>query len=170
MGLNVQPHKAMRALANGNIGLVGNGANGVFSCCDCGICTYYACNFGLHPSKIMQACKSKLMEEGQLAVKEVHNEPQGFAMKRLPTERLLQRLDLKRFDKDAPFAGTVSPDMVRIPLKMHVGTPCRPQTAAKCAVEKGQLIAVPDGLGANIHASLAGRVTAVTERYIEIRR
>lgn len=170
MGLNVQPHKAMRALANGNIGLVGEGANGVFSCCDCGICTYYACNFGLHPSKIMQACKTKLMEEGRRAVKEVHNEPQGFAMKRLPTERLLQRLDLKRFDKDAPFAGTVSPDMVRIPLKMHVGAPCRPQTAVGCTVEKGQLIAVPDGLGANIHASLSGRVTAVTERYIEIRK
>ena len=48
LGLNVQPHKAMRSIANG-IDLLGD-VNGIFSCCNCGACTYYACNFGLKPS------------------------------------------------------------------------------------------------------------------------
>ena len=52
LGLNVQPHKAMRSLASGG-DLLGE-FNGIFSCCNCGLCTYYACNFGLKPSQVMQ--------------------------------------------------------------------------------------------------------------------
>lgn len=170
MGLNVQPHKIMRALAAGNTGLAGTDGNGVFSCCDCGICTYFACNFGLHPSKMMQVYKGKLSQAGRKPVKEVRYAPQGFQVKRLPTERLLGRLDLTRYDVDAPYAGPVETDLVRIPLKMHVGAPCAASVSVGENVFKGQRIAGPNGLGANIHASIAGRVTQVTEEYIEIRK
>ena len=74
------------------------------------------------------------------------------------------------YDADAPFAGSVEVQSVRIPLKMHVGGPCTPTVSAGEKVEKGQLIARPEGLGANIHASIAGTVTAVTAQMIEIRR
>lgn len=170
MGLNVQPHKVMRAMANGKMELLGRDANGVFSCCDCGICTYFACNFGLHPSKMMQEYKKKLLNDGRRAVKEVRFEPKGFDSKRLPTERLLQRLDLKRFDKDAPFAGQIEPAMVCIPLKMHVGAPCVPVVKTGDFVQNGQLIAEPNGLGAKIHASITGQITAVNNEFIKIRR
>ena len=169
MGLNVQPHKIMRALAAGNCGLIGGETNGVWSCCDCGICTYYACNFGLHPSKMMQVYKDRMRKEGARPVKEVRYEPQGFETKRLPTGRLLSRLDLEKYDADAPFAGTVETPVVRIPLKMHTGGPDRPVVTAGTAVQKGQLIAEPESLGARIHASIAGTVTQVTGQYIEIR-
>lgn len=169
MGLNVQPHKVMRALAAGNCGLIGGETNGIWSCCDCGICTYYACNFGLHPSKMMQVYKDRMRKEGVKPVKEVRYGPQGFDNKRLPTGRLLSRLDLERYDADAPFVGTVEVREVRIPLKMHTGGPDRPVVAAGTAVQKGQLIAEPEGLGARIHASISGTVTQVTEQYIEIR-
>ncbi len=170
MGLNVQPHKVMRALAAGNCGLIGAEANGVWSCCDCGICSDYACNFGLHPSKMMQVYKGRMREQGVKPVKEVKYQPQGFENKRLPTARLMGRLDLSRYDADAPFAGSVEVQSVRIPLKMHVGGPCTPTVGVGEKVEKGQLIARPEGLGANIHASIAGTVTAVTAQMIEIRR
>ena len=170
MGLNVQPHKVMRALAAGNCGLMVGETNGIWSCCDCGICTYYACNFGLHPSRMMQVCKDRMRKEGVKPVKEARYEPQGFDNKRLPTGRLLSRLDLERYDADAPFAGTVEVQAVRIPLKMHAGGPDRPVVAEGAAVQKGQLIAEPEGLGARIHASIDGTVTQVTEQYIEIRR
>lgn len=170
MGLNVQPHRVMRALAGGNCELVGEAANGVFSCCDCGICTYYACNFGLHPSAMMQEYKGRMMKNGVKPVKEVRYEPLGFEEKRLPTERLLQRLDLKRFEHDAPMGGAVSADTVYIPLKMHVGKPCTPVVKAGQKVKRGQLIAEPDGLGAKIHASIAGKVAEITDKYIEIRK
>ncbi len=170
MGLNVQPHKAMRALASGNDSLIGD-VNGVFSCCDCGICTYYACNFGLKPSKAMQKAKAKLIAQGMKPVKEVKYEPDsGIDNKRLPTERLLLRLDLKKYDKDAPMGGFVDCGQVRIPLKMHIGGPDEAVVAAGQHVAKGQLIAKPQGMGANIHASIDGTVTAVTEEFIEIRK
>ena len=44
LGLNVEPHKVMRAVAYGDMSLISE-ANGIFSCCDCGICTNFACNF-----------------------------------------------------------------------------------------------------------------------------
>lgn len=169
MGLDVQPHKAMRALAGGSTSLLGNGSNGIWSCCNCGICTCYACNFGLHPSAVMQVFKDRLREDGQKPVKEVRFEPQGFETKRLPTERLMGRLDLKKYDVEAPFAGVVETPLVRIPLKMHAGGPCRPVVSVGDAVQKGQLIARPEGLGANIHASITGRVTQVSGQDIEIR-
>ncbi len=50
---------------------------------------------------------------------------------------------------------------ITIALKQHVGAPCQEIVGAGDRVEKGQLIARPEGLGANIHSSVAGIVTAV---------
>lgn len=170
MGLNVQPHKAMRAFASGNQKLLGDW-NGVFSCCDCGICTYFACNFGLKPSMAMQQIKSRLAAEGNKPVKKVKYQPDnGIRNKRIPTGRLMQRLDLEQYDREAPLAGYLSCDAVRIPLKMHIGAPDVPLVAQGETVERGQLIGKPQALGANIHASIGGKVTAVTDQYIEIRK
>lgn len=170
MGLNVQPHKAMRALASGNSALLGD-VNGVFSCCDCGVCTYFACNFGLKPSQAMQKAKAQLIQSGVKPVKEVKHAPdEGIRNKRVPTERLLLRLDIKRYDVDAPMGPTLSCDSVRIPLRMHIGGPDAPLVSVGQSVTRGQLIAQPNGMGANIHASICGTVTAVTGDYIEIRK
>lgn len=170
MGLNVQPHKAMRALASGNELLLGD-VNGVFSCCDCGVCTYFACNFGLKPSQAMQQAKARLQQSGVKPVKEVKYAPDGgIDNKRVPTERLLYRLDLKRYDVDAPMGDPVTCGQVRIPLKMHIGGPDAPVVAAGEHVARGQLIAQPNGMGANIHASIDGTVTQVTGEFIEIRK
>ncbi len=57
---------------------------------------------------------------------------------------------------------------IRIPLKQHVGKPCKPVVELHDDVIKGQLIAVPDGLGANIHASVSGRVYEIAECEISI--
>ncbi|MTI65288.1 MAG: hypothetical protein FH753_01665, partial [Firmicutes bacterium] len=40
---------------------------------------------------------------------------------------------------------------VTIMLKQHVGGPCKPIVSKGEEVKKGQLIAEPEGLGANIH-------------------
>lgn len=50
---------------------------------------------------------------------------------------------------------------VELLLKQHVGGPCKPIVKVGDEVERGQLIAVPEGLGANIHASVYGKVTAL---------
>ena len=63
LGLGVEPHKAMRAAFMNNGKLLGD-VNGIFSCCDCGLCSYYACNFGLSPSRMMARMKTGLRQNG----------------------------------------------------------------------------------------------------------
>lgn len=168
MGLNVQPHKAMRALASGNQLLLGD-VNGIFSCCDCGLCTYFACNFGLRPGKAMQQAKAQQQKNGIKPRKEVRFAPdRGARQKRVPTERLLARLDLKKFDREAPYIGSISCSHVKIPLKMHIGGPDEPVVRVGMQVNKGEPIAKTKGMGAVIHASISGRVVQVNEQYIEI--
>ncbi|SFH69553.1 proline reductase-associated electron transfer protein PrdC [Tindallia magadiensis] len=55
-----------------------------------------------------------------------------------------------------------------LPLRQHVGAPCQPKVSVGDMVKRGQLIAVPQGLGANIHASVHGKVEEVTEEAIVI--
>lgn len=53
--------------------------------------------------------------------------------------------------------------MYKFPLKMHVGAPCKAIVNAGDTVKRGQCIAVPEGLGAKIHSSVAGTIKEVTE-------
>lgn len=55
-----------------------------------------------------------------------------------------------------------------ISLKQHVGAPCEPIVSVGDEVKRGQLIAKPQGLGANIHASVNGKVVAITDQGVQI--
>ncbi|MEA4911347.1 MAG: SLBB domain-containing protein [Oscillospiraceae bacterium] len=171
LGLHVQPHKAMRAVANGE-DLFGD-VNGIFSCCDCGVCTYFACNFGLKPSAIMKRVKGQLAASGVKPRVEAKYPPDRFIEdKRIPTERLITRLGVGQYDVEAPMAPGIYPaKVVRINLKQHIGAPSKPVVEQGDMVKRGQLIAqIPEkALGANIHASIDGRVSEVTEQYIELK-
>lgn len=170
LGLNVQPHKAMRSIAQG-IDLTEN-ANGTFSCCDCGLCTYYACNFGLKPATVMAKMKAGMRSGGLAPKKEVYSTPDtGIEQKRLPVSRLIARLGIGEYDVPAPIKKELlKTNGVKLPLKMHVGAPSIPVVAVGQSVKKGDLIAkIPEGaLGANIHASIDGVIREVTDLWIEI--
>lgn len=58
--------------------------------------------------------------------------------------------------------------VLRLELRQHVGAPCRPVVEVGEHVKKGQLIASPTGLGANIHSSVYGTVKEITETAILI--
>lgn len=172
LGLNVQPHKAMRSIANG-VDLMGD-FNGIFSCCNCGLCTYYACNFGLKPSQVMQVLKSAIASKGTRARKEVFTSvDSGLENKKVPVSRLIARLGLSRYDVPAPMQDKLlTTDCVRIFLRMGVGAPSVPKVAVGDKVRKNQLIAdIAEGkLGVKMHASISGTVSRITGDYIEIRR
>lgn len=51
-------------------------------------------------------------------------------------------------------------------LKQHAGSPCVPMVKEGDEVQRGQLIAEPEGLGANIHASITGVVKEATDTYL----
>ena len=169
LGLGVEPHKAMRAAFMGMGGLLGD-PNGVFSCCDCGLCSYYACNFGLSPSRMMVRMKSGLAAGGVKPQKRVHGRVAADFVK-VPTARLMVRMGIAGYDTDTPLVETVDVKSVRLPLKMHIGAPSLPVVREGEDVEKGRLIAkIPEGsLGARVHASISGKIIAVTRDYIEIK-
>ncbi|MDR1506047.1 MAG: SLBB domain-containing protein [Treponema sp.] len=169
LGLGVEPHKAMRALSAEKGALLGN-PNSLFSCCECGLCTYHACNFGLNPQAVMGSFKKALAGAGVKPKKEVKGtvDP-GIKNKKVPSARFLSRLSLSKYDRDAPLVPfAVQVETVKIPLKMHIGAPCKAAVTKGTAVSAGNVIGVPQGLGAVIHASISGTVVEVTGDYVTI--
>ena len=170
LGLKVEPHKIMRALALNadNFGEV----NGIFSCCDCGVCTQYACNFQLSPSKLMTRVKQELAKAGVKPEKKVaFGVADNMENIKVPVSRLMIRLGIKDYDKDLQLKDElINSDSVCLPLKMHIGAPAAPIVKTGDNVTAGQMIASVDhGVGANLHASITG-VAMVTDKTIEIRK
>jgi len=170
LGLETAPHMAMRALAYGS----GKGLapEAVVSCCECGICTYFACSMGLMPSRVMGSMRGEILSQ---KVPFEKTESTGVSkdrpFKNLPVGRLISRLGLKKYDVPAPMEKELlSTDNVTIPLRQHIGAPGEPCVSEGQAVSEGDVIAkIPDGaLGANIHASISGTVQSISDGYIEI--
>lgn len=57
---------------------------------------------------------------------------------------------------------------ITLQLRQHVGGPCKSIVKIGEDVKKGQLIAVPEGLGANLHSSVYGKIMEVNESEIII--
>jgi Na+-translocating ferredoxin:NAD+ oxidoreductase RnfC subunit len=144
-----------------------------YLCCQCGLCGMYACPTMLSPERVIRNLISTLRSA---KVPPIHRRTNVSPhperdYRRPPVDALVSRLELEEYDRDAPIEMTpVETGAVRVPLKQHVGVPCRPVVAKGDKVKVGDLIGiVPDGqLGAPIHAGIAGSVTAVSEESIGI--
>ncbi len=173
LGLHVQPHKAMRALTTGKGALLGN-MKSVLACSSCGLCTNYACNMGLSPSEMMASLKMEMGKQGIRPTPEENIVPSPFvALKRVPVKRLVARMGLTSFDVPAPYVPLkVNPSKVQLLLRQHVGKPSVPTVSVGDWVTCGDLIAdIPEkSLGATLHASISGKVTAINDQMIEITR
>ncbi|MHC1787144.1 MAG: 4Fe-4S dicluster domain-containing protein [Christensenellales bacterium] len=171
LGLKVEPHKAMRAIANGDSRLMGD-MNGVLACCSCNLCTHFACNFGLTPGTVMTDLKRELGQAGIKAKteEEILLDP-ALQTKRIPIPRLIARMGLSPYDRVATYdTAPLQPRQVRLPLRQHLGQPAGPLVKPGQRVQRGQLIAAmaEGALGADLHASLSGTVTGVDARMITI--
>jgi len=171
LGLKVEPHKVMRAINYSEANAM-DGANGIFSCCDCGICTLYACNMDLSPSRFMTSIKASMLKKGIKAEKVVPSKAHSLReFRKIPSKRFLEKLGLSGYDLDAPVADAqVVVDKVKIPLKQHIGVPAIPVVSIGAEVKKGDLIGdMQTGkVGAKVHASISGTVTEVNDQYIAI--
>ena len=172
LGLDTAPHRVMRALAYGD----GRGLQPeqVISCSECGVCTYFACNMGLAPNRIMAQLKGQILWEKRPFEKKSST---GVSAERsfmtLPTDRLIGRLGLGEYNHPAPMEKDPLPvERVKIPLKQHIGPPCTPAVTQGQRVSAGDCIAiVAEGqLGAPIHTGISGIVQAVGQDFIEIHR
>jgi hypothetical protein len=114
--------------------------------------------------------KGELRAQGW--VNEVHKradfKPHPMREYRLvPTHRLIARLGLVEWEhQSCPLDETdYRPTRVSIPLRQHIGAPAKPVVKAGQRVSVGDPVArIPEGaLGANVHASIAGRVSKVVD-------
>lgn len=87
-------------------------------------------------------------------------------------KRLMARLDLTKYDKPAPLNAngqTVECKKVKLMLSQHIGAPAVPVVSVGDEVKRGQMAARPaEGLSVAVHASISGKVTEVTDKYMVI--
>jgi len=174
LGHDLEPHKVMRSI---NYGLTEPTAiiTAAVLCCECRLCEAYACPLELSPMAYYQEIKRQLAAQGWENVIHKRSALTPHPMReyrRVPMERLVARLGLTEYEECAcPLDGReYQPQRVTIPLKQHIGAPSQPVVKIGDGVQRGDLIAqIPEGkLGANVHASISGRVEAVTGEHIVI--
>lgn len=174
LGHPIEPHELMRVASNHDSRNTDPYLN-TFFCSGCGLCEMYSCFQGLSPRTLIGKFKSGLKAAGVAAPK-IEGEPKptlNRELRRVPLSRLRARLDLEKYNKSAPITDDIiEPKEVKIMLSQHIGIPASPVVKKGDTVTKGQVIATAaDGkLSVNIHSSIDGKVTVVTEKFITVRR
>jgi len=170
LGHPIEPHKAMRSLG---FNLVGE-ANviGTQFCCECNLCSLYSCPEDLDPKNVCTQNKRRLAAEKRRWEKPPFNPQrpgQHLENRKAPMPRLIQKLGLHKFNNVGPLQPELLPARrVGIALKQHLGTACEPVVSVGDSVQRGQLLGRPPvvngkpALGAPVHASIAGRVQAIS--------
>jgi len=171
LGHNLNPHKLMRLYAADMVPM--ETRKEALLCSECGICEKYACPMGISPREVNALIKKELAKENikwQADGRIPENNP-FMDIRKIPTNRLIQRLDLGRYDTHPLFnKKEFSPTLVKLQLTQHIGAPSVPVVAEGDLVKQGDLVAeIPaNALGARIHASINGLVTSVTREAITI--
>ncbi len=170
MGHPIEPHKNMR-----NIGFASTKWDfiaGAEFCCECNLCSFYACPEDLDPKNVSTDLKwiIKGKSEGRLKFEpgEVEAHPM-MKYRKAPIPKLMRKLGIDHFQNVAPLvAGVVGSGSVRIPLSQHSGASAEPVVQVGARVEQGQLIGKPPegALGASIHSSINGMVKKVDDHIL----
>ncbi len=172
LGHPIQPHLFMRFAANKDFQSVEPFLNTMF-CSSCGVCELYSCPQGLQPRSMMAEYKAGLRKAG---VKAPEVEAKGVLPSReyrkVPEYRLEMRLGIHQYNKPAPLDNTVLyAQSVKIKLSQHIGAPAKAIVSVGQYVKAGEVVAkAAEGLSVNIHASIEGEITEVTENFITINK
>jgi len=175
LGHNIRVDRVLRAASHSEVTNV-SAFTDTALCCGCGVCTVIACQQMLDPQKISMAVKGELSRQGfkrtdNIAPENVREEREG---RLVPSSVLIDRLGIRRFVKERAERKNIkfNPKTVYIPLKQHVGKPADPKVKVGSKVKVGDVIAETEktALGAVIHASIAGTVREITDKFIVIER
>ena len=178
LGHPIEPHRAMRSL---EFNLVGeSNVIGTAFCCECNLCSMYSCPEDLDPKSVCSQNKRRLMQEKKRWDNPPFNPRRPelhMENRKAPMPRLMQKLGLTQFRNIGPLNNTVlTTARVGIKLKQHIGAPCEPTVAIGDQVTKGQPVGRPPqdngkpALGAPVHASIDGTVTAIDDGVVWIQR
>lgn len=171
LGASIKPHEFMRALANGLTYNIEPFINSFF-CVSCGLCEMYSCHQGLSPRRLLDEYKAGLRAKG-VKVPDKPNGPVNSLReeRKVPEHRLVNRLGLHSFDIPAPMKKCDTEiKEVKLLLRQCIGAPCIAVVKTGDKVSEGQMVGEPpkEALGTCLHASITGKVTAVTDNYITI--
>ena len=164
LGHPIEPHRAMQALGftAPNDRLIA----GTLYCCECNLCTLFACPEDLDPKNVCVQAKPVAREKGLVFLGKPEDvQPHPLAdSRRVPIRRLMSRLGLTEFQNTGPLEDRLpAPQRVMLPLRQHAGVAAVATVREGERVRLGDLLAAPaEGtLGARIHASIDGVVTSV---------
>ena len=174
LGYPIQPHLVMRSLLTSGQ-LSETLSVHAQACCECNICTLWACPEQLNPRDVCVATKRDLKaqhawqsaEQLQAQTRPVHSmrEYRG-----VPTARLIRRLGLQDYDRRAApwLQQTVLPKRVSIPLQSHSSAKSEPTVKIGDRVSIGDTVAEPPSgaIGVPLHASIEGMVVDIREHIV----
>ena len=171
LGHSLHPHKLMRVLDSQV--LSSPMAREALLCSECGICEKFACPMMVSPREVNAQIKKALMQTGarwEASGKTPVSHPFRDS-RRVPTKRLMQRLDVTRYDTHFDSVSEFSAPRVKIALKQHIGAPAVCVVSLGDRVKKGDLIGeIPENkLGARVHASIDGLVEAIVDGLVTIK-
>ena len=90
-------------------------------------------------------------------------------MKKVPFKSGIHPKENKEYSMNEKIKIIASDKIAVFPMSQHIGAPAQAIVKTGDTVTKGQMIAQhADGLSVSIHASISGKVTEVTDRYIII--
>ena len=133
-------------------------------CCDCNLCTLYACPEDLDPRGACRIEKPILKSGGGKWVGPAAVSAHPMARYRAtPVSRLKERIGIANYDDHAPLAAmNKMPGSVIILLLQHIGAPALPCVKRGDRVKKGDCIGKANGtISAPVHASIDGMVRNV---------
>ena len=175
LGYPIEPHRVMRTLL-----MTGEakdrGSLWAQYCCECNVCSLIACPEQLDPKNICVDAKALLRknkdgrtdEELETLFRPPHPARKG---REIPIKTLYTRLGLNPYDRKAEFVKpSLKPASVAIPLGSHIGAPASASVGVGDKVKRGDVIGTVDekALGCPVHASIDGRVSAVSDKTITI--
>lgn len=174
LGHSTVPHKMVRAIAY-HFDL-DEQVTVAQTCCQCNLCEYFSCPAGINPKKANEYFINETRAKGlkYKSPKEVFKPREVRDYRQVPSKRLMAKLNILQFDKDAPieWEGESLPEKVGLTLNTHVGAPAVPKVKVGDSVKTGDLIAevFEENLGTGVHASIDGVVEAIRDNLIIIRR
>jgi Na+-translocating ferredoxin:NAD+ oxidoreductase RnfC subunit len=178
LGHPIEPHRAMRSL--GFSASAKSDVQGTQFCSECNLCSYCSCPEGLDPRSVCAENKRRIMAALREGVPRWLNPPfrkerisQHFKNRRMPTERLIKKIGLANYVNKAPLKERIlNTAKVVIPLRQHIGAPSTPIVKQGNNISKGDLIATKNqaAIGANIHASISGKITNISNDAITIEK
>lgn len=170
-GHDIEPHLMMRCLAYKTDSPT-RAMTAAFLCSQCGLCEY-ACPMDLSPRRAFDEILKKFTASG---MKNPHNripaETHEYRKyRKIGKDRIIRRYMLGQYERhDLGLSNDFEPENVALSLRQSIGAPSEPVVAKGAAVKKGDLVAkCPDKkLGSNLHASIHGKITDITDSYILI--